>query len=428
MTILEIPERMTALDGEVSGEAMQRMIEMVLGARLVFAERLDPQVLARATRLLLDLEPVLGCWYEPVGKTAEWVRCESLDEQTPFEIVESTDPDAEVSHFHGSAFQARGPRIEVLLVRTSTRDEVCLKLDHIAGDGWSAKECAHLLAETYTRLLVDPDYEPVPRIGARPTYDAVWDSMSDEQRARVSTMPPPQPSKWRKRLPHSDAETFHARSVTFSAELVASVRQYAHSRGATVNEALLAAMLRSATRVGESKKQDRIGFSVSADTRRLVPDVNLARISMIATTMNVLMDYDEGEPFDRTLRRVVEGIKPHRECLWDLKQTRQKPSPVLMRTTFGFLAWTARHWHYVSVADMNVGRFDEARLAFGSIRPEVAVATGPAMRFPSFPALISSYREATTIWTGFREKCVAPGVIEAWLSGTKEELVALSRV
>ena len=162
--------------------SMDPMMEMVLGSRLTFAERLDVEVLARASRLLLDLEPVLGCWWDTKSRGADWVRCTGLDERVVFSMADSEDPDGDFAAFHGTPFDPRGPRLAVLMLRSRDHDDLCVRFDHSAGDGWSAKEVTHLLADIYSRLLDDPDYVPSPRTSPRPDHADVWNALTEEQR------------------------------------------------------------------------------------------------------------------------------------------------------------------------------------------------------------------------------------------------------
>jgi NRPS condensation-like uncharacterized protein len=420
-----IPARLPALPGEAIGAAMGAMMEMVLGGRLVFAEHLDAEALKRATRLLLDLEPVLGCWYEP-GRGGTWVRCDSLDTDIPFTLHELRDgADDHAATFHVTPFLERGPRLAVLLLRLPDHDEVCFRVDHVAVDGWSAKEIAHLLAELYTAALADPAYAPEPRVEDRPSHEAIWAALTDEQRAAAQNTPPFTPSKWKLKVPHGRSDAFHTHATQLSPALVAGVRAYAHERNATVNEALLAALVRGVSLTLPSAKPTQPGFSISADTRRLTPNGSFNRLGMVATSQNVVIDYRHGEPFEETLRHVAEAVSPHRQALWSVKGS-GTPMPIgLARAGFGMLTSIARLMSYTGGLDMNLGAYDEERLAFGDVRPVSVVATGPLCRFPSFPITVSSYRETMTLWTGYRENTVRPDVMQRVHAETEAQLAAV---
>lgn len=419
-----IPERFPAGFGDVVADAMDSMMEMVLGSRLTFAERLDPDALARAARLLLDLEPVLGCWWDESFGGADWVRCADLDEQVVFSTADSDDPDRDAAAFHGTPFDPKGPRLAVLLLRSRDHDDLCVRFDHVAGDGWSAREVTHLLAETYSRVLDDPDYVPVPRTAPRPTHADVWAALTDEQRALKTQAPPMSASKWAMKAQRGRGSGYAVRTLTLAPERVAAIRAYAHDRGATVNEALVASAVRSAASMFPLRPGVRPGVSISADTRRIARNEGLNRLANIATTQIVLMDYRHGESFDETLRHVIDGVKPYRDSLWSItaSQVDTMPAPVAMRAMFAFMTATMRLLHGMSLVCMNVGPFDEKRLAFGEVLPVAAIGTGPATRFAGLPALISSYRDAMTIWMGFREEHIAPEVVERYLAGIDEQL------
>jgi len=425
----QIPDRLPASGGDIASAAMQPMLEMVLGSRLTFTERLDPGTLARAVRLLLDLEPVLGCWLDEGPLDAAWVRCPDLGTSAPFSVVESDEPDRDAAAFHSTPFGPKAPRLAAVLLRSRDHDDLCVRFDHVAGDGWSGKEVTHLLAETYTRLQGDPDYVPPSRLARRPTHADVWEALSDQQRAAAADVPKMAFSNWSIKLEHASARSLAVRSLTLSPERVAAIREHAHARGATVNEALVAAFVRSVASISRPNEGARPGVSVSADARRFAPGAHLDRICNIATTQTVLMDYRHGETFDETLQHVVDGVKPWRECLWSIGSSfgheasdSRPPKPVVLRTMFGFLTAIMRVSHAAALVTMNVGALDEERIAFGSARPSRAVVTGPIPRFSGFATTISSYRGAVTLWMGFRENRTSPGLVERCLTGIDEQL------
>jgi NRPS condensation-like uncharacterized protein len=356
------------------------------------------------------------------------VRCEGLYEAVPFRLRQTDDADAETAAFHATPFDPKGPRLAVLLLRAPDHDEVCVRFDHVAGDGWSAKEVTHLLAETYSALLADPSYSPAPRLAPRPGHAEVWSALTDEQRAAAAKGPKMAYSRWRFASRRGSGDRFLVRSVTLPADRVAAVRAYARERGATVNEMLLAAMVRSSASMSPQRPGQPAGVSVSADPRRVVQGADLDRVAMLATTQTVLVPHRAGESFEETLRSVREGTRPFRDTLWGVAAA-NGPAPSLrtMRAFFAFLTAMMRVVGVAGLISMNVGPFDEQRLAFGRLRPVSAVATGPIGRFPGFPALISSYRDAYTLWIPFRERLIADEYVERYLAGIERELAEVAR-
>lgn len=417
-----------AAPGDIAVEAMSRMLEMHLGSRIAFAGRLDPVTLSRATRLLLDLEPVLGCYLEVKALSARWVRCAHLNEESYFSMVETDDSDAEYTAFHGTPFDSNGPRLVVRLLRSPGGDDVCIRFDHGAGDGWSAMEVTHLLAEIYSRLLGDPDYVPEPRLAPRPTHDDVWHALTDEQRAAAEGSMPFKGQRWKARKHPASGTGFNIRTSTLSAELVAAVRKYAHDRNGTVNDAIVAALVRSIAASCPVGKGIRPSMSISADTRRFVPSGRFDRICLLATTQTVEIDYQDGESFEDTLEHVTEAVSPHKECLWNISGNlsgtgNASTTPIAMNAMFSAITSLMRMLRLIAPVTMNLGPFDESRLVFGELHPASAYASGVIPRYAGYPLTISSYRGAVTLWAGFREELMAPELIERCLNGMLQELM-----
>jgi NRPS condensation-like uncharacterized protein len=406
-------------------DSMDPMMEMVLGSRLTFADRLDSQALARASRLLLDLEPVLGCWWDDKSRGADWVRCKGLDERSVFSMADSEDPDRDSAEFHGTPFDPKGPRLAVLLLRSRDRDDLCVRFDHAAGDGWSAKEVTHLLADVYSRLLDDPDFVPLPRTSPRPDHADVWNALTDEQR-QMAANPPSMTnmSQWKMKARAGAKDGFAVRTLTLSRERVAALRAYAHARGGTINDTLISALIRAVESNNPQRAGLKPGVSISADTRRFADGMDLDRLANIATTQTVRMDFRHGETFDETLQHVIEAVQPYKDALWNVRFTSddKPPSPRTWRAIFWFAATALRISRAAAMVTMNVGAFDEERLIFGSVRPESAMVTGPIGRYAGFPLLISYYQDALTLWTGFRERYIASESVDRNIASIGDQL------
>ena len=227
----QIPQRLPTAGGDRSSLALSALLNLVLGCRLTFEERLDTRVLARATRLVLDAEPVLGCHLREGLLGAEWERCEALDARVPFSVADTTNPHDDAIAFHDEPFDETGPRVAVRLLRSEDADDLCIRLDHIAGDGWSTKMLAYLLAKTYSAVLADPDYAPEPDLSPRPSH-ADLGRADDEQKAAAKKGPGMATPRWRKPVSAGAGTGLAARELTLGPQRLAAVRAYgrAHDR------------------------------------------------------------------------------------------------------------------------------------------------------------------------------------------------------
>ncbi len=166
--------------------------------------------------------------------TAEWERCQALDARVPFSVAETTNPHDDAVAFHDEPFDETGPRVAVRLLRSADADDVCIRLDHIAGDGWSTKMLAYLLAETYSRVLANPDYAPdAEPLEPRPGHADLWAALTPEQRDAAKQGPGMAMPRWRKPVSAGPGSGLAARELTLEPPRLAAVREYGRARGAT---------------------------------------------------------------------------------------------------------------------------------------------------------------------------------------------------
>jgi len=158
------PERLPApfFDTAVVGmaEAFISHIQLVID----FDRLLDPDRMARACRLLLDAEPVLGCLYRPAFFNPFWERLpkEELDTYPVFRFaVEKFGEPKDVDIFLGERITPQSePPVKVLLARRGETDRLVIKADHQVTDATGVKYMGRRLADIYNRLETDPSYRP----------------------------------------------------------------------------------------------------------------------------------------------------------------------------------------------------------------------------------------------------------------------------
>ena len=81
------------------------------------------------------------------------------------EITETTNVDQEIRRFLSIPIDPFEDPLAHMQVFRSERDTLCIRLNHLAGDGAGLKDYAYLLASIYTRLAHEPGYVPIPNLG-----------------------------------------------------------------------------------------------------------------------------------------------------------------------------------------------------------------------------------------------------------------------
>lgn len=245
---------------------------MAVHAVLSPAGRLDDERLARAVRLSLDAEPILGCafverWFRPY-----WRRRSDLDETSCLEVRASGDSPAEEDEF----FRAPpGPPLRVLVLR-GERDRLCIKLDHHLGDGGAVKEYAYLLAEIYGRLESEPDYRPEVRLGDRSLrpiasrFDAAQKWRLLRQAIGVHRgLKRLQP--WRYPVPASGRAEFDYVSWRLEPDRVSALFEYGYRLRATLSQVLLGAFFLAAAEEMPPGDERPLPAGMAIDLRRFFP-------------------------------------------------------------------------------------------------------------------------------------------------------------
>lgn len=410
---------------DLGTSALDPLLQLVLGCRMAFATRLDADTLARATRMILDVEPVLGCWLRESALRGEWVRCDGLDERQSLQVVETDDPDGQGTAFHSKPFDPRGPRVEVVLLRTPEGDEVCVKLDHVAGDGWSMKEVACLLAETYSRLVADPTWTPEPDLTPRPTTADVWKALSPDQREAAKHAPGLPKFEWKTSPEPGRGDGLGLRSLSLPPQRFGALRDHGKARGATVHEVLVASLLRATAALFPPPSEAVLPVSMSANLRLLVDQPSLRRISNISSTNFVGIGYEDGEVFDQTLQRVVEAVRSWKEALWGVRALRKMSlPPFLMRTMFAGMGRRLVQDGVFVPTIMNIGVLDEGRLTFADAAPTAAHILGPIPKLGGIASTVSTYAGTLTVSLGANAHDVDPTLLEKTLDVMDQELLA----
>ena len=169
---IDSPDHLAApfFDTAVAGmaDAFVSQIHLVMDYDRTF----DAARTARATRLLLDAEPVLGCLYQPRFFKPFWspLPPDRLNAEPVFRFMVDDAPneDGAAKAFLGESLNPRTELpIKILLLRRGHADRLIIKVDHQVTDAGGLKYLGRRLADIYNRLETDPAYRPEPNDSPR---------------------------------------------------------------------------------------------------------------------------------------------------------------------------------------------------------------------------------------------------------------------
>ena len=157
---VELPQRLpsSSIDqimnlGTVDMDGQARIL-------VFFDGHVDERRLARAARLTIEAEPILGYRFVDDRWRPYWQRVNEKDWSRLFVMVECSPSDSDLFNFMvDPVLPEQAPQIRVGLFRSDC-DILCIRSNHMAIDGGGAIQYLSLLASLYRELEKNPHYCP----------------------------------------------------------------------------------------------------------------------------------------------------------------------------------------------------------------------------------------------------------------------------
>lgn len=429
-----IPMRFAATGADAAISITRAVTHHRIGLSLTFlGERLDADRLARAVRLSFDAEPLVGCAFRTDERMAYWERMSNLDGVTAFVLEEANDPQTRMRSFQAIEVPDEGPQAAVALFRASDGDVLGIKTSHVLADGQAAKRYAYLLADIYTRLGADLSFTPEPNVRARPSGRDVWANLSPQQRRDAKKAKSWARPTWPAPAAGNTGQGLTYRWATLPPYLFRALKSYGSERGCTVNDMMLAAVLRACISQFDPPAGVPLSLMYTADLRRYLPDAADLPISNLSISGSLDIERVDGEGFESTLRRVHKRMEQWAKMCHGAGPlaSAEKIAGLGYRMTERLLGMTFRvgggsgktyPWF------TNIGIIDDGQLSFDGVEPHSGFMFGPASSGPSIVPVISTYRDALTVCMGFCESDYDAAAVELLLERIVGEIVAVCQL
>lgn len=381
--------------------------------------RIDESRLARAVRLTMDAEPVLGCRFVERFGRPRWQRRGDLDRVSACrveECVAAGELEGRMEEFlTATGDPGSDPLVRVVVLRAG-QDTLCLKIDHVASDTGGARDYIYLLCETYRRLVEDPGYAPVPNAGGRRGLGQVLERFSLRERVRAlkSGMPPPVAwgFPWRG-TSHEDSR-FEVRRIPPSR--FQALKEYGRGRGATVNDLVLTACYRAMMELVGAGPGAPYCIMVPIDLRRYMPGERAGAVCNLSGQLYPSLEALPGEEFAGTVSRV-------REEMSDLKAGTPGIGPAMVVAAFTSLGLCVTRAVYSRMVAgeirsgkcnpylSNLGVLEPGRLELAGVAVADAYLVSPLMYAPGFLIGVSTFNDTMTVTVGYSDaRSNAPAV------------------
>jgi NRPS condensation-like uncharacterized protein len=264
---------------------------------------IDEKMLAKAIRLSLDFEPVLGCRFVENSGYPFWERRGDLDQIKVIPVVEPVSPEMALKAFVNEPIHADvDPLVTAKIFREKDTDTLCIKVNHSACDAGGLKEYVFLLSDLYSMLITCGRISIQPNLGRR-DQSQIFQHTKDPRTFAMKGFPRPTwtlPQKTGSEPLHSFIGVPHAQF-----ELI---KKFANDKKATVNDVLLIALYRTLFAINDTEEGKPMMVQVAIDLRRYLPDHRAESICNLSGALYVALERKLDEPFEDTLEKVCASM------------------------------------------------------------------------------------------------------------------------
>ena len=398
---------------------------------LQFAERVEETRLEKALHLMMLKEPVLGCRFIEEGGKAYWEKRSDLDSLQLSQVIYSTDPQSDLlAYVITPSNPAQDPLVQARIIRSSSADLVCVKVNHVVADGAGAKEIGYLLAETYRSLEANPNLSlsegKFKKRSQFPVYRTAGLIQTIRHFPKLNRL-----ASGKFTLPfigkQSSERTFAMRRI--EPDDLRSLKTFARSQSVTINDVLLSALYRAMVSLGNPPAGQPLPIQVSIDLRRYVKNTQERAICNLSGALFPAPVLDPADTFELTLSKVSAEMLRFKSnqpglgsaILVDLVLARgfAKGKELLAKATSG---WSGTLNPLLS---SNFGVLDAKRLSFGSLHLADAWMYCPIMFGHGLMLGTGTFNDRLTMTIGYCQGTLARQTIEGLLDTIVHELLSV---
>lgn len=397
--------------------------------------RLDAARLARAARLLLDAEPVLGCWFDTKPRQPVWRWRDDLDRAEWCVVHPDQDPDDLARALLKPAPEHLDQTFRLHLLQRPSGDVLMMWISHLLADSYAAGECAGVLADIYTRLAEDPDYRPEPNQPADATepwmVDITWRDMLRIVRRDITDAIQCRGPVHGFRRPYEEFQTQRGTAAEFVRhrilpERVAALDRAARARRCTRNDLLTTGFLRAFSEFAWQGPGAKAQVGLTVNLRSYAPARDRQPTCSMVGLTRVSVGPELGSTFDDTLAQVTAVLTRQKKALMGAA------NPLIVRV-MGAMSFTRKRAMVLRMVrkDMrqtmvptfsNAGRLNAARLRFDGVAPDDAGFLVYPISLPLFLVGAVEYQGAVTLTVCFQPSDLSRERVQQFLKRIVEEI------
>ncbi|CAK8711462.1 hypothetical protein KKHLCK_00455 [Candidatus Electrothrix laxa] len=437
----EIPTCFKAVKGDKILSSIRHVCNVQLHYIITFNSRLDLERLAKAIRLTMDAEPILGCRFVENKNGQFWQRREDLDSLESCRLTETDCPEELLIRYLSSHCDPyNDPMVQAHVFRSES-DTLCIRINHIASDAGGVKEYARLLSSFYSALKINPAFTPQINLTGSRSYKQVTDFLSLYDKFKILFL---SLRGWHDSLFPRKNWTFPflrqhpATNHTFLLHRIPSdqfkkIKQVARDYGFTVNDILTACILRGLYKIIQPDIGTPLRVGVTVDLRRYLANQQGESITNLAKMFLLNIGHDIGDTLLETISLVHGQMKTRKANYIGLDIN--KNSIFSIQWLPASLAYKMHNFssilnYLVGPKNIppwftNMGLIKGEDIAFDEIKVTDAVIIPPVVYAPLLAIGATGFNETITLSIGFSKTLHDEKKINALLLAIREKIASV---
>lgn len=394
---------------------------------LKFDETLDYSLLLRALENAITVDPILGCVFSVRDDQPQW----EIVPQNISEIcrhIDTTDLDAEIFHFLSERIDVRMEcPVKMALIIQQDKTVLGIKLHHALCDAGGALQFVQLLANNYSKLLLNAYFVPRiknPKRGTEDFYD--FFGVKDKGTRFKAEMLPDMQSTWGTPVGDSIAvQSFACQQLRIDSKCLLRIRQFAQKQESSLNAVITAAYYRALVNIlHPSEATKEMQFSVNM--RPFTKNQSSNSLCNLSNMFNVKL------PTQAAFEDLVKMTKLEIDKILEPEIILQSVLACELMSDFKALkAFYAADWEQVKSSGLctpmisNVGKLDNEPISFGNQQPKDMYIVSPSFVGPSFMLAVSSYNGIMTLCSAYYKPSTSDDFVNKLLQTMGEILINL---
>jgi NRPS condensation-like uncharacterized protein len=382
----------------------------------------DEAALRRAVGLSLEAFPILATAFSPKPDGGSWVGLPQAALQAAFAATRDEEAFEAARTFRVLAEE--GPQVRFCLLG-GRRNALAVAMNHMISDAAGFKDYLYFVCDAYSHLVSDPLWVPSERLEGRRDIALVLGGQGflakaggffgrggGSNHAGKFSFPLAE---------GGEAAPFIA-TRTIDRAKADSLKAFCREKGATINDAALAAYYRVLARRLGAKARRRLEVPIMVDMRRYLGPGAGRPLTNLTSTVATRIRQAEGESFEATMlkaKSMMDGLKRGRIGLGGFAKLSLLFSALGARRALPLLKGGFRS---PLISMTNIGEIDETRLAFAGSPVESAYICGSIKHKPHFQLALSGFGGTLTLSSNLYGSARDREIVEAFLLEIEEEL------